>query len=398
MTKYRPDRYFGCISEEFSANLEKFLASEEAQKMFKDDRNSITAEKFRQLMYLKSMRALADPGEAVGVMAAQAIGEPSTQMTLNTFHFAGRTDMNVTLGIPRLREIVMTASKVVSTPMMMLPLLETTPKARKAAAKVAARMIPVTLADVLERVEVVHKQETRSGERLRKYHVKLVLVAPEEYEERCRITRGELMTVVERKFFPQLAAAAIKMLKGGSIAVSAAHVADEEGKEGEGGAAQQPAAAAAEAHEPASEPESEDSEVEGAEEDGTVVASARARRVQGRSYGDEPAPASEDEADGSAPAEEVVIPDAAPLAEVEGLSRKDRIRNVVASASNILDYEYDPQGQWCSVTMQFPCSARRLLFVSIVERLAPKLVIRATRGITNCALGKSSQVRVASCV
>lgn len=58
--------------------------------------SGVSAEKFRQLMYLKSMRALADPGEAVGVMAAQAIGEPSTQMTLNTFHFAGRTDMNVT--------------------------------------------------------------------------------------------------------------------------------------------------------------------------------------------------------------------------------------------------------------------------------------------------------------
>ena len=34
-------------------------------------------------------------------IAAQSVGEPSTQMTLNTFHFAGRGDMNVTLGIPR---------------------------------------------------------------------------------------------------------------------------------------------------------------------------------------------------------------------------------------------------------------------------------------------------------
>ena len=37
----------------------------------------------------------------MGVIAAQSVGEPSTQMTLNTFHFAGRGDMNVTLGIPR---------------------------------------------------------------------------------------------------------------------------------------------------------------------------------------------------------------------------------------------------------------------------------------------------------
>lgn len=60
---------------------------------------------------------MADPGENVGLMAAQSIGEPSTQMTLNTFHFAGRGEMNVTLGIPRLREILMTNGKSIATPM-----------------------------------------------------------------------------------------------------------------------------------------------------------------------------------------------------------------------------------------------------------------------------------------
>jgi hypothetical protein len=61
-------------------------------------------------MQLKFMAALAAPGEAVGVLAAQSVGEPSTQMTLNTFHMAGRGEANVTLGIPRLREILMTAA------------------------------------------------------------------------------------------------------------------------------------------------------------------------------------------------------------------------------------------------------------------------------------------------
>lgn len=62
------------------------------------------------------MRSLVEPGENVGLLAAQSIGEPSTQMTLNTFHFAGRGEMNVTLGIPRLREILMTASDHIATP------------------------------------------------------------------------------------------------------------------------------------------------------------------------------------------------------------------------------------------------------------------------------------------
>lgn len=45
----------------------------------------------------------AQPGEMVGALAAQSLGEPATQMTLNTFHFAGVSSKNVTLGVPRLK-------------------------------------------------------------------------------------------------------------------------------------------------------------------------------------------------------------------------------------------------------------------------------------------------------
>lgn len=62
---------------------------------------SLPHSRLRTLLQLKWQRSLCDPGEAVGLLAAQSIGEPSTQMTLNTFHFAGRGEMNVTLGIPR---------------------------------------------------------------------------------------------------------------------------------------------------------------------------------------------------------------------------------------------------------------------------------------------------------
>lgn len=51
----------------------------------------------------------------MGAIAAQSIGEPTTQMTLNTFHFAGVSDRNVTLGVPRLQEIL-DASKNIKTP------------------------------------------------------------------------------------------------------------------------------------------------------------------------------------------------------------------------------------------------------------------------------------------
>lgn len=67
---------------------------------------------------------MVHPGEAVGCIAGQSIGEPSTQMTLNTFHLAGHGEKNVTLGIPRLREILMTATKNQKTPTMTLQFRE----------------------------------------------------------------------------------------------------------------------------------------------------------------------------------------------------------------------------------------------------------------------------------
>jgi len=64
-------------------------------------------------------RSAVAPGEMVGVLAAQSIGEPATQMTLNTFHFAGVSSKNVTLGVPRLKEILNVASNI-KTPSMIV--------------------------------------------------------------------------------------------------------------------------------------------------------------------------------------------------------------------------------------------------------------------------------------
>mmetsp|Transcript_95530 Transcript_95530/g.270214 ORF Transcript_95530/g.270214 Transcript_95530/m.270214 type:complete len:1889 (+) Transcript_95530:67-5733(+) len=61
------------------------------------------------------MRSCVDAGEVIGVVAAQSVGEPATQMTLNTFHFAGVGAKNVTLGVPRLKELINVA-KTVKTP------------------------------------------------------------------------------------------------------------------------------------------------------------------------------------------------------------------------------------------------------------------------------------------
>ncbi|KAJ1332825.1 hypothetical protein BSLG_008454 [Batrachochytrium salamandrivorans] len=57
-------------------------------------------------------QAIVHPGEMVGTLAAQSIGEPATQMTLNTFHYAGVSSKNVTLGVPRLKEIINVAKNI----------------------------------------------------------------------------------------------------------------------------------------------------------------------------------------------------------------------------------------------------------------------------------------------
>ena len=63
--------------------------------------------------------AKAHPGENVGVLAGQSIGEPATQMTLNTFHYAGVSAKNVTLGVPRLNELI-NITKNPKTPSLMV--------------------------------------------------------------------------------------------------------------------------------------------------------------------------------------------------------------------------------------------------------------------------------------
>ncbi|MBN2457848.1 DNA-directed RNA polymerase subunit A'' [Candidatus Woesearchaeota archaeon] len=68
-------------------------------------------------VYKEYMKMKVEPGEGVGLVAAESIGEPGTQMTLNTFHFAGVAEMNVTVGLPRIIEIL-DGSKAISTPMM----------------------------------------------------------------------------------------------------------------------------------------------------------------------------------------------------------------------------------------------------------------------------------------
>jgi DNA-directed RNA polymerase subunit A' len=97
--------------------------------------------------------SLVEPGEAVGIIAAQSIGEPGTQMTLRTFHYAGVAEQNVTLGLPRLIEIV-DARRTPSTPVMTIHLDARHRKSEKLARTVAQKLTYTVVDDVLSSVNI----------------------------------------------------------------------------------------------------------------------------------------------------------------------------------------------------------------------------------------------------
>ena len=92
------------IIDDIKAGLPAKVAKAKVKKIF-------------EMVYDEYERSKVHAGESVGVVSAESMGEPGTQMTLNTFHFAGVSEMNVTLGLPRIIEIL-DARKVLSTPMM----------------------------------------------------------------------------------------------------------------------------------------------------------------------------------------------------------------------------------------------------------------------------------------
>lgn len=98
-------------------------------------------------------RSLVEPGEAVGTVAAQSIGEPGTQMTLRTFHYAGVAELSVTQGLPRLIEIV-DARNNPSTPTMKIYLDNQIASDRNDAKRIARDIEMVLVESVASNVSI----------------------------------------------------------------------------------------------------------------------------------------------------------------------------------------------------------------------------------------------------
>lgn len=106
-------------------------------------------------------RAAVSPGEMVGVLAAQSIGEPATQMTLNTFHFAGVSSKNVTLGVPRLKEILNVAANI-KTPSMTVYQDPSSTESQETCRILRSQVEHTTLRSVSDTTEIYYDPDIQS--------------------------------------------------------------------------------------------------------------------------------------------------------------------------------------------------------------------------------------------
>src|ERR671914_1914797 len=163
VTKDIISKYAERLNPRMKVNLEKALLE---NRLSKDG-----VEKVMKKVLDLIDRAFAEPGEAVGVVTAQSIGEPGTQMTLRTFHFAGVKERNVTLGLPRLIELVDARKKPV-TPTMDIYLDKIHRVSREKALDVAREIIFTRVSDLVEKTDTdysgiinIHFSESKLSER-----------------------------------------------------------------------------------------------------------------------------------------------------------------------------------------------------------------------------------------
>jgi DNA-directed RNA polymerase subunit A" len=158
------------ILDNSNRSLPQAVVSEIASRIEGVDIPNKLLEKIIDMTCERFQTHAVDPNESVGIVAAQSIGEPGTQMTMRTFHYAGVAEMNVTLGLPRLIEIV-DARRVPSTPIMEIhldePAQDDLEKVREIASNIERTNL-IDIADVetdINNMEVVVKLDRKKMER-----------------------------------------------------------------------------------------------------------------------------------------------------------------------------------------------------------------------------------------
>eukprot|EP01122_Echinamoeba_exundans_P016375 TRINITY_DN826_c0_g3_i2.p1 TRINITY_DN826_c0_g3~~TRINITY_DN826_c0_g3_i2.p1 ORF type:complete len:1768 (+),score=512.87 TRINITY_DN826_c0_g3_i2:109-5412(+) len=393
LSKYSPGSYLGSVSEAYEAKLNKYIEENPARFSKDGEEGKLHPDAFKLNMYLKYMTSLAAPGEVVGIVAAQSIGEPSTQMTLNTFHLAGRGDVNVTLGIPRMRELIMTAGNTIKTPSMTLTVKSGIDRER--AQRIANNMCRVVLGDVLEETLVKESLDNRSGQYMRVYDVQFVFKS--DTDAKFDLPVSKLFYRLENFFIPAMINTITRKLKikqkrvvmGSETALSFKFV--DELVSGRAGDDMDEEAGADDA----------------AEERGTRVGKTnadreedglrRGRKNRERDYDDsddEPEEANDAEANAGEDGESSGPDDAE---ESGAVSRKKSVAEELMAKSTLVEkYVADKGKRTINITLVLPADKPKINMIELAAEMGRTHIIRSIPGISRAVLLKQDKNSPAS--
>ncbi|XP_015122909.1 DNA-directed RNA polymerase I subunit RPA1 [Diachasma alloeum] len=384
-SKYRQDLEFGVLTEHLEELMDGYLRTPRSYGP------PVTRDEIRDMLSCKVMKTLCPPGEAVGLLAAQSIGEPSTQMTLNTFHFAGRGEMNVTLGIPRLREILMMASKNIKTPSMEIPFRRDLKNLTRQSNKLKLKLTRCVLSDVVRSIKIDRKMETYPNRQL-EYALTIQYLPHKNYKHEFNVTSREVVEKTETLFFKQMFREIKKVAK---VSGTLLHVEEEKRKNT---AQEDSMLDEADDGEPVSrkikqdfgeEHESSD-EDEAPEDEDATAARSKSRHQENREYDDpeedEVINDDEDEAEDEERKPDVLEDDVEEVNEEIDLAdqaaadqRKIDVANMYSYA---VEYDFDAgKYLWCKFRFWLPLRMIKIDLPTILKNVAGKVVLWETPSI-----------------
>ena len=390
LSVYPPARHFGSMSETFARKVEEYVASNPsnllapkkkkgaAEPALATARPKLGVEPFRAMTKVLYHRGLVEPGENVGLLAAQGIGEPSTQMTLNTFHFAGHGAANVTLGIPRLREIVMTASKDIKTPVMRLPVLAgVTDEQMRTFCKDGSRLV---LSQIIEEAivteRVLPKTAANGYQRQKQYTVRLQFYPAEEVREEYNASTEHVLRGLEATFVPLVEREIVRELK---------RLRRDQVRQSQSIGQGQSFSESAEEEAPAARSREDDSDdeenvSEAGDDDDATAAKRRANAGSKVSYDDDAEDAT-DTADDIARAfndEQADEEEQEPEEQEEAMETRvsdlgERLQN---ESKFVVGFRFDSaQGSWAEFDLQMLNSTEKMLLINVIERVCRASVV-----------------------
>jgi DNA-directed RNA polymerase beta' subunit len=402
---YSPARFAGSTSEKLMRDAKKYI-DENPDRLIKDKKRNIggveglTKKGFQAIIDVRYLKSIVEPGEAVGVVAGQSVGEPSTQMTLNTFHLAGHAAKNVTLGIPRLREIVMTASSTIATPTMTLHI---NPEIEKEQSEQFAKGISrLSLAEVLDKVTVTEKiGRGVAYEQAKSYTVRLQLFPSAEYTEEYAITVEDVARTIETKFLPRLQAVVRKELKKKgdqktlkksdampAIGESAGTIEQESGRpeaDHEGGEDDSDDEGDDDATRDKAKNNKSQSGYDAPDDDEEAIAARARRETTPEEHEDEGFGGSADTSDDS----DSDVEDAAARIRKVAYNSKEREERIKGNkyTSDVSAFKFDDKtGASCTFTIEYAAETAKLLMLNLVENCLRGALIQSIPGLAGCIL------------